>query len=79
MALRAARPSPTTNPDAPSLDVDRYLVLPKRALRGVLASLALVMLIASLDSTAVGTALPRMSTLARSRGTLGGNAGARSP
>jgi EmrB/QacA subfamily drug resistance transporter len=39
---------------------DRYLTLAPRALRGVLASLALVMLTASLDSTAVGTALPRI-------------------
>jgi EmrB/QacA subfamily drug resistance transporter len=41
---------------------DRYIVLAPRALRGVLASLALVMLAASLDSTAVGTALPRIVT-----------------
>jgi EmrB/QacA subfamily drug resistance transporter len=34
--------------------------LSPRAVRGVLASLALVMLAASLDSTAVGTALPRI-------------------
>lgn len=39
---------------------DRYTSLAPRALRGVLASLALVMLTASLDSTAVGTALPRI-------------------
>ena len=39
---------------------ERYLTLAPRALRGVLASLALVMLTASLDSTAVGTALPRI-------------------
>ena len=49
-------PSTTTSPSL----ADRYLELPKRALRGVLASLALVMLVASLDSTAVGTALPRI-------------------
>jgi EmrB/QacA subfamily drug resistance transporter len=41
---------------------DRYVQLAPRALRGVLASLALVMLTASLDSTAVGTALPRIVT-----------------
>ena len=47
--------------DAPAPDFsDRYLTLAPRALRGVLASLALVMLTASLDSTAVGTALPRI-------------------
>ena len=47
--------------DVPASDFsDRYLALAPRALRGVLASLALVMLTASLDSTAVGTALPRM-------------------
>ena len=57
MALPASRP-------APSLDdlSERYVTLPPRALRGVLASLALVMLAASLDSTAVGTALPRIVT-----------------
>ena len=44
-----------------SIDLaDRYVALEPRALRGVLASLALVMLAASLDSTAVGTALPRI-------------------
>ena len=43
--------------DVPTPDFsDRYLTLAPRALRGVLASLALVMLTASLDSTAVGTA-----------------------
>ena len=41
---------------------DRYTALSPKALRGVLASLALVMLTASLDSTAVGTALPRIVT-----------------
>jgi EmrB/QacA subfamily drug resistance transporter len=41
---------------------NRYVELEPRALRGVLASLALVMLAASLDSTAVGTALPRIVT-----------------
>ena len=40
--------------------VDRYATLDPRAIKGVLASLALVMLTASLDSTAVGTALPRI-------------------
>jgi EmrB/QacA subfamily drug resistance transporter len=50
MALDASRPG--------SPLADRYVELPARALRGVLASLALVMLAASLDSTAVGTALP---------------------
>ena len=49
--------------DAPtSLSAERYTVLAPRAQRGVLASLALVMLAASLDSTAVGTALPRIVT-----------------
>jgi EmrB/QacA subfamily drug resistance transporter len=57
MALRQSRSSPT-----PALSADRYLALPARAQRGVLASLALVMLAASLDSTAVGTALPRIVT-----------------
>jgi EmrB/QacA subfamily drug resistance transporter len=57
MALQASRPALV------SADVaDRYVALPPRALRGVLASLALVMLAASLDSTAVGTALPRIVT-----------------
>jgi EmrB/QacA subfamily drug resistance transporter len=57
MALPAPR-------SAPSLDElsERYVALPPRALRGVLASLALIMLAASLDSTAVGTALPRIVT-----------------
>ena len=50
MALQASRPDTSL--------ADRYVELPTRALRGVLASLALVMLAASLDSTAVGTALP---------------------
>lgn len=55
MALQTSRPA------VASADlVDRYAVLPQRALRGVMASLALVMLTASLDSTAVGTALPRI-------------------
>jgi len=52
-----------TLPSVPSSSVDladRYVELAPRALRGVLASLALVMLVASLDSTAVGTALPRI-------------------
>ncbi len=50
-----------TERNAPAPDFsDRYLTLAPRALRGVLASLALVMLTASLDSTAVGTALPRI-------------------
>jgi EmrB/QacA subfamily drug resistance transporter len=54
MALQEARP-------APSLDLaDRYTELAPRAMRGVLASLALVMLAASLDTTAVGTAMPRI-------------------
>ena len=58
MALQATRPAPS-----PAVDLaDRYLALPPRALRGVLASLALVMLAASLDATAVGTALPRIVT-----------------
>ena len=52
-----------TQRDGSSPDLaDRYLELAPRALRGVLASLALVMLTASLDSTAVGTALPRIVT-----------------
>ncbi len=47
--------------DVPAPDFsDRYLTLAPRALRGVLASLALVMLTASLNSTAVGTAMPRL-------------------
>ncbi len=52
-----------TSPPASALTADladRYVPLPPRALRGVLASLALVMLAASLDATAVGTALPRV-------------------
>jgi EmrB/QacA subfamily drug resistance transporter len=57
MALRQPR-TPTTF----KLSADRYTVLSARAQRGVLASLALVMLAASLDSTAVGTALPRIVT-----------------
>jgi EmrB/QacA subfamily drug resistance transporter len=57
MALHAARPAPS-----PVNLADRYVALEPRALRGVLASLALVMLAASLDSTAVGTALPRIVT-----------------
>src|SRR5512143_3768253 len=53
MELQDSRPT--------SIDLaGRYTVLPARALRGVLASLALVMLVASLDTTAVGTALPRI-------------------
>lgn len=55
MALQASRPAST-----PAELADRYVALPTRALRGVLASLALVMLAASLDSTAVATALPRI-------------------
>ena len=52
-----------TQRDEQSRDLaDRYVALAPRALRGVLASLALVMLAASLDSTAVGTALPRIVT-----------------
>jgi EmrB/QacA subfamily drug resistance transporter len=39
---------------------ERYATLEPRAIKGVLASLALIMLTASLDSTAVGTALPRV-------------------
>lgn len=54
MTLSASRPTPTVDL------AERYVELPQRALRGVLASLALVMLTASLDSTAVGTALPRI-------------------
>jgi len=57
MALRQPRSNVS-----PALDVERYTVLAPRAQRGVLASLALVMLAASLDSTAVGTALPRIVT-----------------
>jgi EmrB/QacA subfamily drug resistance transporter len=57
MALRQPRTPTTLN-----LSADRYTVLTKRAQRGVLASLALVMLASSLDSTAVGTALPRIVT-----------------
>ena len=57
MALQATRPAPS-----PIDLADRYVALEPRALRGVLASLALVMLAASLDSTAVGTALPRIVT-----------------
>jgi EmrB/QacA subfamily drug resistance transporter len=57
MALQASRPAGARTDLA-----DRYVVLEPRALRGVLASLALVMLAASLDSTAVGTALPRIVT-----------------
>ena len=57
MALDATRPAPS-----PFNLADRYVTLEPRALRGVLASLALVMLAASLDSTAVGTALPRIVT-----------------
>src|SRR5512136_400749 len=57
MALEATRPAPP-----PVNLADRYIALEPRALRGVLASLALVMLAASLDSTAVGTALPRIVT-----------------
>jgi MFS family permease len=54
MTFRDAHPTP-------SVDLaDRYAELAPRALRGVLASLALVMLAASLDTTAVGTALPRI-------------------
>jgi EmrB/QacA subfamily drug resistance transporter len=57
MALQETRPAPSP------IDItDRYVALEPRALRGVLASLALVMLAASLDSTAVGTALPRIVT-----------------
>jgi EmrB/QacA subfamily drug resistance transporter len=53
----------TSNDPRPTVSVDladRYTELAPRALRGVLASLALVMLAASLDTTAVGTAMPRM-------------------
>ncbi len=57
MALQASR-----SVSHPADLADRYVFLPPRALRGVLASLALVMLAASLDSTAVGTALPRIVT-----------------
>ena len=57
MTLEATRPAPS-----PVNLADRYVELEPRALRGVLASLALVMLAASLDSTAVGTALPRIVT-----------------
>ena len=57
MAVQASRPAPSLAEMA-----DRYDVLSPRALRGVLASLALVMLAASLDATAVGTALPRIVT-----------------
>jgi len=57
MALETTRPAPS-----PVNLADRYIALEPRALRGVLASLALVMLAASLDSTAVGTALPRIVT-----------------
>jgi multidrug resistance protein len=56
-----ARRQPRT-PTTFNLSADRYTVLSARAQRGVLASLALVMLAASLDSTAVGTALPRIVT-----------------
>ena len=45
---------------APRPFSDRYATLEPRAMKGVLASLALIMLTASLDSTAVGTALPRV-------------------
>jgi multidrug resistance protein len=54
MTLSVSRPTQTVDL------AQRYVELPQRALRGVLASLALVMLTASLDSTAVGTALPRI-------------------
>ncbi len=54
MTLSASRPTSTVDL------AERYVELPQRALRGVLASLALVMLTASLNSTAVGTALPRI-------------------
>jgi EmrB/QacA subfamily drug resistance transporter len=54
MTLQQARSTTTTDL------ADRYVELPQPALRGVLASLALVMLAASLDSTAVGTAMPRI-------------------
>ncbi|MBP1705654.1 MAG: family efflux transporter permease subunit, partial [Chloroflexi bacterium] len=57
MAVRATPPAPSLAELA-----DRYVTLPPRALHGVLASLALVMLAASLDATAVGTALPRIVT-----------------
>src|SRR5512139_133843 len=57
MTLRTPPPIPSSTNLA-----DRYVELAPRALRGVLASLALVMLVASLDSTAVGTALPRIVT-----------------
>jgi EmrB/QacA subfamily drug resistance transporter len=50
----------TTTQGASQPFVDRYAALDPRAIKGVLASLALVMLTASLDSTAVGTALPRI-------------------
>jgi EmrB/QacA subfamily drug resistance transporter len=50
----------TTTQGASRPFVDRYATLDPRAIKGVLASLALVMLTASLDSTAVGTALPRI-------------------
>lgn len=57
MALRGSPPSAQA-----TVLAERYLDLSPRAVRGVLASLALVMLVASLDSTAVGTALPRIVT-----------------
>ncbi len=59
MTLHA--PSPSSGAATTDLAA-RYVELAPRALRGVLASLALVMLAASLDSTAVGTALPRIVT-----------------
>ncbi|MCU0482938.1 MAG: MFS transporter, partial [Chloroflexi bacterium] len=57
MALQGSSPAPSLAELA-----QRYVAIPPRALRGVMASLALVMLAASLDSTAVGTALPRIVT-----------------
>ncbi len=55
MTLQSQERGATSRPSS-----DRYATLEPRAIRGVLASLALVMLTASLDSTAVGTALPRI-------------------
>ena len=55
MTLQSQERGPASRPFS-----DRYATLEPRAMKGVLASLALVMLTASLDSTAVGTALPRI-------------------
>ena len=55
MTLQSQERGPESRPFS-----DRYATLEPRAMKGVLASLALVMLTASLDSTAVGTALPRI-------------------